>query len=72
VFRQALEFFDQWDYLNNCEMRNTFQMETRNMLEAGRLIAQAALMRMESRGGHYRMDYPESKEIWRKHIIFKR
>jgi len=33
--------------------------EARNMVEAGRLIARAALARTESRGAHYRSDYPE-------------
>lgn len=30
-----------------------------NMLDAARIITQAALERKESRGGHYRSDYPE-------------
>lgn len=32
----------------------------RNLLVVGRLIAQAALTRTESRGSHYRSDYPQS------------
>ncbi|MET0432237.1 MAG: L-aspartate oxidase, partial [Hyphomicrobium sp.] len=31
-----------------------------NMLLAARLIAAAALLRKESRGGHYRTDYPDA------------
>ena len=33
------------------------------------LIAEAALMRKESRGGHFRRDFPKEKRKWRgKHI----
>ena len=35
--------------------------EARNMVQAGRLIARAALARRESRGAHYRSDYPEEQ-----------
>jgi L-aspartate oxidase len=36
-----------------------------NMLTAAKLIAAAALARTESRGGHYRSDFPESDPAWR-------
>jgi L-aspartate oxidase len=43
--------------------------EERNMCETARLVAAAALARRESRGGHYRSDYPKAKGEWRgKHI----
>ena len=43
--------------------------EERNMVETARLIAEAALLRRESRGGHYRSDFPRAKRDWqRKHI----
>jgi L-aspartate oxidase len=38
----------------------------RNLLVAGRLIAEAALARQESRGSHYRSDYPEADEALAK------
>jgi L-aspartate oxidase len=38
----------------------------RNLLVAGRLIAEAALARHESRGSHYRSDYPEADEALAK------
>ena len=37
----------------------------RNMLTAAKLIAAAALARTESRGGHYRSDFPDSDPAWR-------
>ncbi|HVZ50182.1 MAG TPA: L-aspartate oxidase [Gemmatimonadaceae bacterium] len=43
--------------------------EELNMLDTARLIATAALMRRESRGGHFRHDFPRQKRKWRgRHI----
>jgi L-aspartate oxidase len=40
--------------------------ELRNLLVVGRLIAEAALARHESRGSHFRVDYPQSDEAFAK------
>lgn len=42
--------------------------EEANMAQTARLIADAALLRKESRGGHYRSDFPRMKRKWKKHI----
>jgi L-aspartate oxidase len=43
--------------------------EERNMVQTARLIAEAALLRKESRGGHFRSDFPRARSVWRgKHI----
>src|SRR5690349_19112233 len=43
--------------------------EEANMADTARLIVEAALMRKESRGGHFRSDFPRSKRQWtRRHI----
>ena len=43
--------------------------EEANMVETSRLVAEAALLRKESRGGHYRSDFPRAKRKWSgKHI----
>jgi L-aspartate oxidase len=40
-----------------------------NLVQTGRVIAEAALRRKESRGGHYRSDYPRAKRAWRgRHV----
>ncbi|WP_338203207.1 L-aspartate oxidase [Parageobacillus thermoglucosidasius] len=40
-----------------------------HMLLAGWLITTSALQRTESRGGHYRSDYPFAREQWKKRRI---
>ena len=43
--------------------------EARNLLLAGRLLAQAARERSESRGGHYRVDYPHADAAWQRRLF---
>jgi L-aspartate oxidase len=43
-----------------------------NLLTVARLIARAALRREESRGGHYREDFPTRDDLhWRVHLVDK-
>jgi L-aspartate oxidase len=43
--------------------------EERNMVETALLIAQSALLRRESRGGHFRSDFPRPRNKWRgRHV----
>jgi len=51
---------------------NERRIELRNMTIVGELIAKAALIRKESRGAHYRRDYPKRDDLnWRKHTIMR-
>jgi L-aspartate oxidase len=45
--------------------------EVQNMITLASLMTRAALLREESRGCHYRVDFPGQDEFWRKHIVFK-
>jgi len=45
------------------------ELEAANMCQAGMLMAAAALHRTESRGAHYRTDFPDTNKAWRKHVI---
>jgi L-aspartate oxidase len=47
-------------------------LELRNMITVGKLITKAALIRKESRGTHYREDYPKTDDKnWLRHIILE-
>ena len=47
--------------------------ELQNMLTVCHLIASAAAARTESRGAHYRLDYPQrDDQHWRSHLLWKR
>ena len=44
--------------------------ELRNLLTCARLVAAAALWRRESRGSHYRTDYPQPELTWQRRLVF--
>ena len=46
--------------------------ELADLVLCGRLVTEAALIREESRGAHYRSDFPQPREEWRRHIIFRK
>ena len=47
-------------------------VETRNILLVAKLIALCALHREESRGAHYRTDFPEKRSEFEKHTIIRK
>jgi L-aspartate oxidase len=44
--------------------------ELHNLVLTGRLVTEAALLREESRGAHFRSDFPQSSPRWQRHIVF--
>ena len=49
--------------------RANLSVSSRNFVTLAALIAQAALWREESRGGHFRTDFPEQRDEYRVHSI---
>ncbi|SPF36344.1 L-aspartate oxidase [Candidatus Desulfosporosinus infrequens] len=67
--KKATELLLAWerDDLATCCVDD---FETANILTVGTVIAKAALDREESRGGHFRSDYPlRLDELWQKHSL---
>ncbi len=46
----------------------TAEWETTNVAQTAAVLIAAARMREESRGGHYRSDFPETSEAWRTRL----
>jgi fumarate reductase (CoM/CoB) subunit A len=47
-------------------------LELQNMLLVAELVTKSARLRKESRGSHYREDYPETRKEWKKSIVMNR
>jgi len=64
---QQSVYFDSPDF----EHRIRVWAETRNLLEIAFLILKSAYFRTESRGGHYRLDFPETASDWQMHTVIQ-
>ena len=47
-------------------------LELENMILIAELVTKSALIREESRGAHYRADYPDRKDEWKKSIVLNK
>lgn len=79
--------FKNWEisqYLLNLKSQHTVQFlspenaeylkslaEILNLLDIAHLIIKSAVFRTESRGGHYRLDYPKTHSEWQIHTVIK-
>ncbi len=69
--KTAIAELDKIDKKLEFTPRNEFEIELKNMVLVSKLIAKAALERTESRGAHFRIDFPKQDDRWRKHLIYK-
>lgn len=59
------------EILNTMRLSTQKEIEYYNMLMIGYILANAALMRNESRGSHYRKDFPYQDDVnWKKHLVY--
>ena len=63
---QQVEFWDR--YVGPREFNSTQGWELQNMLLVARLMIRAALIRQESRGTHYRSDFPDTDPLQAEHV----
>lgn len=57
--------------LSDSRCRSVAQCQVVNMATVARLVVSSAIKRTESRGAHYRSDYPKTAEYWKTHIDCK-
>lgn len=71
--REAEAQVERWGrYLSRHQFDSSEGWELQNLLQVSETMIRAALLRTESRGVHYRSDYPELNERdWRAHIVFR-
>ncbi|WP_274964136.1 hypothetical protein [Tepidanaerobacter syntrophicus] len=55
------------EYLRPLKLRDW--AECRNMIQTSKVIIDACILRKESRGAHYRSDFPEEDINWQRNII---
>lgn len=71
---EAVSMIDAWQrYVLFRQFDQPAGWELQNMLAVARVMAQAALDREESRGVHYRTDFPQTdNEHWQRHLAYRR
>ena len=67
--QEAVETLAAWERAS-ATPDNRAAYDLRNAITAGRLMAEAALYREESRGAHYRSDFPKTSPAWQKHVVW--
>ncbi len=69
---EAIHMMQFWGrYVLSEEFDRADGWELQNMLLLTRLVAEGARLREESRGVHFRTDFPDAQPEWRRHIIFR-
>jgi len=69
--QEAQEFIEKNLGVLQVEYLHPRGFELQNMITLALLMVRAASLREESRGCHYRVDFPGQAEFWRRHIVFR-
>ena len=68
--RQGLDDLNEWLSAQTFEKNEYYSTVSKNLIYVAKLIIQSALYRKESRGGHFRADYPaQNDHTYACHII---
>jgi len=69
--KKAQQKISEWKFIFKSELKTAEDFELANLIILADLITNSALQREESRGAHYREDFPDRDDInWKKHIIY--
>ena len=68
---EAVDIFTTWESLLP-QPSDRPSYELNNLVLCTRLVTEAALLRKESRGAHFRTDFPQTSPEWQRHIVFKK
>jgi len=69
--REAAGVLATWDRLMP-ELSDRPSYELSNLVLCARLMTEAALLREESRGAHFRTDFPRTSPEWQRRIVFRK
>jgi len=69
--REAQSVLSAWHEFFKPQV-NRADYELGNMILVAKMMADAALMREESRGAHFRTDFAAESPQWERHIVFRR
>lgn len=69
---KAKEKLEEWSFVIDTPFSTRRGLELKNMIVVARLITEAALLRKNSVGAHYRSDFPERNKGWDRHIVLKK
>ena len=70
---ETVEIIDFWGrYMLDKEFYDPAAWEIQNMLTSAKIIAETALRRTETRGVHYREDFPRTDPVWERHQVVRR
>lgn len=70
IEKETLDFDISNNKQYNLELQNA--LEVINMIKIAIIIIKSAILREESRGAHFRKDFPETKEEWNKSIVMSK
>jgi len=69
--KKAQQKINEWKYLSGLGLKTVEEFELANLIILADLVTNSALQREESRGAHYREDFPDRDDVnWKKHIAY--